>query len=143
MGYSFNYYTDKENRRWLVSISGRGDEMHIEEGVWGISATAFLMRPAVKQLYIPASVMEIGESTFAGYDDSLTIYCAADKKPAGWSDTETVLDKFSDETTTYHKVLHGYWLGNAEFVHDEEQNLVTYIPYQSRTSRPKVVWGHK
>ena len=63
MGYSFNYYTDKENRRWLVSISGRGDEMHIEEGVWGISTTAFLMRPAVKQLYIPASVMEIGEST--------------------------------------------------------------------------------
>ena len=143
MGYSFNYYTDKENRRWLVSVTGSGDEMHIEEGVYGISVTAFLMQPPVTRVYIPGSVMEIGEGTFAAYDDRLTIYCAADKKPKGWADTETVLDKFTQEETTYHKVLHGYWLGNAEFVHDEEQNLVTYIPYQSRTSRPKVVWGHK
>ncbi len=143
MGYSFNYYTDKEGRRWLVSAYGSGDELCIENGVYGISATAFMMRPAVKRVYIPDTVMEIGEGTFAAYDGSLTIYCAADKKPAGWADTETMLDKFSDEATTYHKVLHGYWLGNAEFVHDEEENIVTYIPFQSRESRPKVVWGHK
>ena len=143
MGYSFNYYTDKENRRWLVSVTGTGDEMVIEDGVYGISVTAFLMRLPIKQLYIPRSVMEIGEGTFAAYDGNLTIYCARDKKPAGWADAETVLDKFSDEATTYHKVLHGYWLGNAEFVHDEEENLVSYLPFQARTSRPKVVWGHK
>ena len=120
---------------------GSGDEMKIEDGVYGISATAFMMQPPIKQLFIPDSVMEIGESTFAAYDDRLTIYCAAAEKPAGWADTETVLDKFSHEKTTYHKVLHGYWLGNAEFIHDEEENLIQYIPYQSRTSRPKVVWG--
>lgn len=132
-----HYHRDTQGRNWLVSVMGNGERLEIPENVYGIAGGTFMMAGQITEIYIPLSVKEIVGDVFGPFDDRLTIYCSASEKPAGWADEEVPLNK--DEGNM--EMMHNYWLGSAKFTFDAN-GILSYLPYQYRNARPKVVWGY-
>ena len=55
--------------------------------VVGILPFAFADRKKIEAVYIPSTVTEIREGTFFGCTALKKIYCEAETKPSGWSDS--------------------------------------------------------
>lgn len=137
-GLNLHYHVDTQGRKWLVAVMGSGTKLEIPQDVYGIAGGAFMMAGHLTEVYIPAGLQEIMGDVFGCFDTRLTIYCAAAEKPAGWADSEIVLN--GDEAGMER--MHDYWLGNAKFTFDAN-GILSYLPLQYRDGRPKVVWGYK
>lgn len=134
---NMQYHRDTQGRKWLVAAMGGNGKLVIPDDVYGIAGGAFMMAGRLTEIIIPLSVKEIVGDVFGRFDDRLTIYCAAAEKPEGWADGETPLN--TDESGM--EMLHNYWLGSAKFTFDAN-GILSYLPLQYRSARPKVVWGH-
>ena len=135
---NLQFHRDTQGRKWLVMVMGSGTKLEIPDDVYGIAGGAFMMAGQLTEIYIPHSVQEIMGDVFGRFDTRLTIYCAADKKPDGWTDGETVLN--GDENGMER--MHNYWLGSAKFTFNAD-GILSYLPLAYRDGRPKVVWGYK
>lgn len=135
---NLHYHVDTRGRKWLVSAIGSCTKLEIPQDVYGIAGGAFMMASRLTEIYIPENVQEIMGDVFGCFDSQLTIYCAACEKPAGWADSETVLN--SDESGMER--IHNYWLGSAKFTFDTN-GILSYLPLSYRDGAPKVIWGRK
>jgi len=135
---NLHYHVDTRGRKWLVSAMGSGTKLEIPQDVYGIAGGAFIMANRLTEIYIPENVQEIMGDVFGCFDSQLTIYCAVCEKPAGWADSETVLN--SDESGMER--IHNYWLGSAKFTFDTN-GILSYLPLSYRDGAPKVIWGRK
>lgn len=135
---NLHYHVDTQGRKWLVSAMGNGTTLEIPENVYGIAGGAFMMATRLTEIHIPENVQEIMGDVFGCFDSRLTIYCSASEKPAGWADSEIVLN--SDDSGMER--IHNYWLGSAKFTFDAN-GILSYLPLSYRDGAPKVVWGHK
>lgn len=132
------YHIDTQGRKWLVSVMGSGTKLELPADVYGIAGGAFMMANQLTEIYIPENIQEIVGDVFGCFDSRLTIFCAATEKPAGWADSEIVLN--GDESGMER--IHNYWLGSAKFTFDAN-GILSYLPLSYRDGAPKVVWGHK
>ena len=96
---SFLYGISKINNNTYAVITGyKGSDTDIRipatingVKVAAISGGAFYGCSSLKSVTIPDSVASIGDRVFEGCD-SLTIYCAAEAKPKGWSGVWNISD---------------------------------------------------
>ncbi len=134
-GFNLQFHTDTQNRKWLIMAVGSG-ALNIPDDVYGIAPTAFMMARGMTEVHIPLSVEEIAADTFGGFDNRLTIFCRAEKRPEGWVSDDTSLNT---EEAGFEK-LHNYWLGSGKFTFSSE-GVLEYHTLQYRETPPNVVWG--
>ena len=135
---NLQYHRDTQGRKWLVAVMGNGTSLEIPDDVYGIAGGAFMMAGSLKAVYIPESVKEIMGDVFGRFDSTLSIYCQASEKPAGWTDDDIVLN--GDENGMER--MHNYWLGSAKFTFNAD-GILSYLPLTYRDGAPKVVWNYK
>ena len=135
---NLQYHRDTQGRKWLVAVMGNGTSLEIPDDVYGIAGGAFMMAGSLKEVYIPESVKEIMGDVFGRFDSTLSIYCQASEKPAGWTDDDIVLN--GDENGMER--MHNYWLGSAKFTFNAD-GILSYLPLTYRDGAPKVVWNYK